>query len=145
VHRPDVVSGTHDDMPAGELETSTLHAYPEVVRTGYEMADHMASNRPGLPTLGAQQRTESGTTGCLPLAFATEGQSHAHGSGQLLGWLPGRDDLARVTAFYATGSVRWPAYRLGRRDAFCHRTIRENYQLNQALTGAQEFLQQFGY
>jgi len=73
--RPDIVSGAHDVMPADELETSTLHAYPEVVRTGYEMADHMASNRTGRPTLGVEQGTESGIAGCLSLAFATERQT----------------------------------------------------------------------
>ena len=49
-----IVSGARADTPAGELEASTLHAYPEVVRTGYEMADHMVGNRTGLPMLGVE-------------------------------------------------------------------------------------------
>ena len=132
-------------MPAGELEASTLHACPEVVRTGYEMADHMAGNRTGLPTLGVEHYTESGITRCPSLAFATERQSRANQSGQLLCWLPSHGDRERVTAFFVTGSARRPACQLGRRDTFCRRTIREHYRLDRALTRAQEFPQQFGY
>jgi Putative peptidoglycan binding domain/Glycosyl hydrolase family 26 len=133
--RRDVVSGAHVDMPAGELETSTLRAYPKVVRTGYELADHTASNRTGLPTLGEERCTESGVTRCLSLAFATQRQSRAHGSGELLCWLPGRDDSERVTVFSATGSARWPACQLDRRDPFCHRTMRETLSARPGLDG----------
>jgi len=122
-----------------------LHAYPEVVRTGYEMADHMAGNRTGLPTLGVEHYTESGITRCPSLAFATERQSRANQSGQLLCWLPSHGDRERVTAFFVTGSARRPACQLGRRDTFCRRTIREHYRLDRALTRAQEFPQEFGY
>lgn len=66
----------HQDMHAGELETSILlHAYPGVVRSGYEGADHIADERTGLLTLGMEYYTESGIIGRPSLASATKGKA----------------------------------------------------------------------
>jgi creatinine amidohydrolase len=66
----------HEDMHAGELETSILlYAYPEVVRAGYETADHIADDRAGLLTLGMTHYTESGIIGRPSLASATKGKA----------------------------------------------------------------------
>jgi creatinine amidohydrolase len=71
-----MTTSNHKDMHAGELETSILlHAYPEVVRTGYEIADHIADDRTGLLTLGMKHYTESGIIGCPSLASATKGKA----------------------------------------------------------------------
>ena len=115
--QPCIVGGKHEDVPAGELDACIVHAYPEVVRTGCEMA----GNRTGLLTVDVEYYAESGITGCPSPAFAAERQSRAQASGQLLYWLPGRGDRERVTAFFVTGSARRPAGRLGRRDTFCDR------------------------
>ena len=52
-----------------------LHAYPEVVRAGYEAADHVADDRTGLLTLGMEHYTESGIIGRPSLASATKGKA----------------------------------------------------------------------
>jgi creatinine amidohydrolase len=70
------MTSEHDDMHAGEVETSILlHAYPEAVRTGYEAADHVADDRTGLLTLGMEHYTESGIIGSPSLATATKGKA----------------------------------------------------------------------
>jgi creatinine amidohydrolase len=54
-----MVTSNHEDMHAGELETSILlHVHPEVVQVGYEAADHLANDRTGLLTLGMEHYTE---------------------------------------------------------------------------------------
>jgi creatinine amidohydrolase len=69
-------TSNHEDMHAGELETSILlHAYPEVVRTGYEGADHAVDDRRGLLTLGMEHYTQSGIIGRPSLASATKGKA----------------------------------------------------------------------
>ncbi|BCJ51258.1 creatinine amidohydrolase [Actinoplanes sp. NBRC 14428] len=57
-------SGGHEDMHAGEIETSILLAtFPEVVRPGNETADWIADERPYLLTLGMAGYTKSGVIG----------------------------------------------------------------------------------
>ncbi|MFC3386364.1 creatininase family protein [Couchioplanes azureus] len=63
----------HEDMHAGELETSLLLAYcPEVVRPGNESAD-WTSERPQLLTLGMTAYTKSGVIGRPSLGTAEKG------------------------------------------------------------------------
>jgi creatinine amidohydrolase len=59
-----IISSSHDDMHAGELETSVLlAAYPDYVREGWNTADHSAPDRRYLTTLGINAYTESGVIG----------------------------------------------------------------------------------
>ncbi|WP_173095262.1 creatininase family protein [Actinomadura verrucosospora] len=63
------------DMHAGELETSILlHAHPELVRPGYEGADHLADDRRHLLTAGMARYTGSGVIGRPSLASAGKGR-----------------------------------------------------------------------
>ncbi|MFA1538726.1 creatininase family protein [Actinomadura sp. DLS-62] len=63
------------DMHAGELETSILlHAHPELVRAGYEAADHLADDRRHLLTAGMAAYTGSGVIGRPSLARADKGR-----------------------------------------------------------------------
>jgi creatinine amidohydrolase len=65
----------HEDMHAGELEVSILlHAYPDLVRSGIDAADHEASNRPHLLVLGMQGYTETGIIGRPSLGSADKGK-----------------------------------------------------------------------
>lgn len=65
----------HDDMHAGELETSLLlHAIPEVVRPGFESADHDAPDRRQFPMVGMVGYTKSGVIGRPSLATADKGK-----------------------------------------------------------------------
>ncbi|MFF6942407.1 creatininase family protein [Streptomyces lavendulae] len=67
-------SNAHDDMHAGEIETSILlHSEPDLVRPGYEAADHDASDRPFLLTLGMKAYTKSGVIGFPSQATAEKG------------------------------------------------------------------------
>lgn len=71
-----LITDAHADMHAGELETSILlHAMPEAVRPGYETADHDASDRPQLLTLGMQAYTSSGVIGRPSLGTAEKGKA----------------------------------------------------------------------
>jgi creatinine amidohydrolase len=64
----------HEDMHAGELETSILLATcPELVRDGYQMADHLANERSGMLTAGMSAFTTSGVIGRPSLATAPKG------------------------------------------------------------------------
>ena len=64
----------HQDMHAGELETSILlHAAPDLVRDNYHEVDHTADSRDGLLTLGMRGYTNSGVIGRPSLATATKG------------------------------------------------------------------------
>jgi creatinine amidohydrolase len=70
----------HEDMHAGELETSILLAtYPDVIRSGNETADWQTDNRPHLLTLGMAGYTKSGVIGRPSLGSAVKG-SEALGS-----------------------------------------------------------------
>jgi creatinine amidohydrolase len=64
----------HDDMHAGELETSILlHALPDVVRPGSATADHGAPDRPHLLTVGMATYTASGVIGFPSHGTAAKG------------------------------------------------------------------------
>ncbi len=66
----------HDDMHAGELETSILlHAAPHAVRDGYSTADFDAPDRPHLLTLGMRGYTDSGVIGRPSLGTAAKGHA----------------------------------------------------------------------
>lgn len=68
------------DMHAGELETSILlHARPELVKDGYETADHLADDRRSLLTVGMTPYTESGVIGRPSLASADKGRDALRG------------------------------------------------------------------
>jgi creatinine amidohydrolase len=69
-------TSAHDDMHAGELETSILLAtYPEVIRPGNDTADWSADERPHLLTLGMSAYTKSGVIGRPSLGTATKGRT----------------------------------------------------------------------
>ncbi|WP_420843232.1 creatininase family protein [Cryptosporangium phraense] len=70
----EMVTSSHADMHAGELETSLLlHAMPEVVRPGYASANHEAESRPHLLSLGMGGYTKSGVIGYPSLGTAEKG------------------------------------------------------------------------
>jgi creatinine amidohydrolase len=67
-------SSGHEDMHAGEIETSILLAIcPEVVRPGIETADWTANDRPHLLTLGVAGYTKSGVIGRPSLGSEAKG------------------------------------------------------------------------
>ncbi len=67
---------THDDMHAGELETSLLlHAAPELVRSVDATADHEASERSLMLTLGLKAYAPKGVIGSPSAATATKGEA----------------------------------------------------------------------
>jgi len=62
-------------MHAGEIETSLLlHLCPDLVRDGYQHADHVA-DRPHLLTLGMRGYTASGVIGQPSPATADKGKA----------------------------------------------------------------------
>jgi creatinine amidohydrolase len=62
----------HDDMHAGELETSILlHAHPDLVRPGWETADETGGPRPHLLIHGLTAYTRTGVIGRPSLATPT--------------------------------------------------------------------------
>jgi creatinine amidohydrolase len=74
-HAAGLASSGHDDMHAGEIETSLLlHLCPELVRDGYQDADHVA-DRPHLLVLGMGGYTTSGVIGQPSLATAEKGKA----------------------------------------------------------------------
>ena len=69
-----IVGTLHDDMHAGEIETSILlEVAPKMVRDGYELGDHVAEH-PHLLTLGMRAYTESGVIGRPSLASTDKGR-----------------------------------------------------------------------
>ncbi|MEV0732294.1 creatininase family protein [Polymorphospora sp. NPDC050346] len=69
-----IESSIHDDMHAGELETSILlHYFPQNVGTHSRESDHI-SDRPHLLTLGMREYTDSGVIGAPSLATAAKGR-----------------------------------------------------------------------
>lgn len=71
-----ITSSNHDDMHAGELETSILLAsHPGYLRDGWAHADHTATDRRYLTTLGISAYTTTGVIG-YP-SKATEAKGHA--------------------------------------------------------------------
>ena len=70
-----LVTSNHDDMHGGEAETSILlHCFPEVVRAGFEYADHVVSDRRHLLSEGMRPYTTSGIIGRPSLASAEKGE-----------------------------------------------------------------------
>lgn len=66
----------HQDMHAGELETSVLlHAAPDLVRAGFGSADHLADDRRDLLTTGMAAYTENGVIGKPSRASAEKGKA----------------------------------------------------------------------
>lgn len=64
------------DMHGGELETSILlHAYPGIVKPGYESSDWLADDRRHLLTLGMAGYTDSGVVGQPSYATAQKGKA----------------------------------------------------------------------
>ena len=71
-----LVTSNHEDMHAGELETSILlHVNPELVRDGYQAADWVADDRRHLLTTGMGEYTRSGVIGRPSLATAEKGKA----------------------------------------------------------------------
>ncbi|NJP99585.1 creatininase family protein [Streptomyces sp. PLAI1-29] len=71
----EIRTSSRSDMHAGEVETSILlHDQPELLRPGYETADHLADERRHLLTLGMRPYTESGVIGRPSLASAEKGR-----------------------------------------------------------------------
>ena len=69
-------STMHEDMHAGEIETSILlYAHPELVKDGYETADWVADNRRHLLVKGIPAYTKSGIIGRPSLASADKGKA----------------------------------------------------------------------
>jgi creatinine amidohydrolase len=64
-----LATSDHQDMHAGELETSVLlHASPELVRQGYRSSDWTADDRRDLLTAGMHAYTSNGVIGRPSLA-----------------------------------------------------------------------------
>ncbi|WP_173058074.1 creatininase family protein [Phytohabitans houttuyneae] len=69
-------TNAHEDMHAGEMETSLLLATcPDVVRSGNETADWSADDRPHLLTLGMAAYTKSGVIGRPSLGTKAKGHT----------------------------------------------------------------------
>jgi creatinine amidohydrolase len=69
-------STMHEDMHAGEIETSILlYAHPELVREGYETADWVADDRRHLLVKGMTAYTRSGVIGRPSLSSADKGKA----------------------------------------------------------------------
>jgi len=71
-----MTTNDHEDMHAGELETSILlYGSPRFVRNGYQDGDHTVDERPDLLTVGMEAYTTSGIIGRPSLASASKGKS----------------------------------------------------------------------
>jgi creatinine amidohydrolase len=71
-----LTTSNHEDMHAGELETSILlHVHPELVRDGYQAADWLADDRRHILTTGIGEYTQSGVIGRPSLASAEKGKA----------------------------------------------------------------------
>jgi creatinine amidohydrolase len=87
-HTAGISSNNHDDMHAGELETSILlAAHPAYLRDGWQGSDHTASDRRYLTTLGMSAYTTSGVIGYPSRANAEKGQMVLSHLGQAAGTL----------------------------------------------------------
>ena len=72
----ELTTSNHEDMHAGELETSILlHVHPELVRDGYQAADWLADDRRHLLTTGMSEYTQRGVIGRPSLASAEKGKA----------------------------------------------------------------------
>jgi len=71
-----MVTTNHDDMHAGELETSLLlHAVPDVVRPTFTDADHDAADRPHFLLGGVGAYSETGVIGRPSAATPEKGKA----------------------------------------------------------------------
>jgi len=78
-----ITSSNHDDMHAGELETSILlGAYPDYLREGWVSADHTATDRRYLTTLGIDAYTPTGVIGYPSRATDAKGKMALQHLGQ---------------------------------------------------------------
>lgn len=69
-------SSNHDDMHAGELETSILLAtHPNYLRDGWQTSDHTANDRRYLTSLGIHAYAPTGVIGSPSQATAAKGSS----------------------------------------------------------------------
>lgn len=69
-----IAASAHDDMHAGEIETSILlHTHPELLRPGHESTDRSAGDRRHLLTLGMREYTATGVLGRPSQATAEKG------------------------------------------------------------------------
>lgn len=69
-----LVTSNHDDMHAGEAETSILlHRFPDVVRDSYAVSDHLVPDRRYLLTTGIRPYAPAGVIGRPSLATAHKG------------------------------------------------------------------------
>ncbi len=69
-------SSSHDDMHAGELETSILLAsYPDYLRDGWQTSDRTATDRRYLTTVGIHAYTPTGVIGSPSQATAAKGSN----------------------------------------------------------------------
>lgn len=83
-----ITSTNHDDMHAGELETSILLAtHPGHVRDGWQTADHSAPDRRHLTTVGMSAYTDSGVIGYPSRATAEKGLAVLNHLGKAVGEL----------------------------------------------------------
>jgi creatinine amidohydrolase len=81
-----ITSTAHEDMHAGELETSILLAtFPDHVRDGWQTADHSATDRRYLTTLGMSAYTDSGVIGYPSRASAEKGRAVINHLGKAAG------------------------------------------------------------
>jgi creatinine amidohydrolase len=70
-----VETSNHEDMHGGEAETSILlYRFPDLVRPGFEDADHVANDRRHLLVDGMRAYTTSGIIGRPSLATAEKGE-----------------------------------------------------------------------
>jgi creatinine amidohydrolase len=70
-----LVTSQHDDMHAGELETSLLlYAFSQLVGDSQPDADHSAPTRPHLLLLGMAGYSATGVIGSPSLATADKGK-----------------------------------------------------------------------
>ncbi|WP_276860428.1 creatininase family protein [Mycobacterium pseudokansasii] len=68
-------SSNHDDMHAGELETSILLAtHPDYLRDGWQTSDHTANDRRYLTSLGSHAYTPTGVIGSPSQATEIKGK-----------------------------------------------------------------------
>lgn len=68
-------TSNHQDMHGGEAETSILlHRHPDLVRDGYQKADHLADDRRHLHTTGMRPYTPHGIIGLPSLASPEKGK-----------------------------------------------------------------------
>lgn len=70
-----LATSNHEDMHGGEAETSILlYCYPQLVRAGFEDADHLADDRRHLLTEGIRSYAPHGIIGRPSLATAEKGE-----------------------------------------------------------------------